>query len=83
MEIIDARKPLIFCRAFPMAAFDALVRALADHLVFADQAAAKVVAGMTSARTERLMMVLDRGQELYPATWIAAEMARLFAHLSD
>jgi hypothetical protein len=41
-EVINARKPAIFRRALPVAAFDALIRTLALHLVFTDQAARSV-----------------------------------------
>src|SRR5262249_61977261 len=61
-EIINVRKSLIFCGAFSMAAFDALVRALADHLVFTDQTAAQVEALVATERTARLVQVLDRSR---------------------
>src|SRR5262245_19505549 len=71
-EVINARKPAIFRRALPVAAFDALIRTLALHLVFTDQAARAVKAGMTPTATEGVMLVLDRRRQLHPAARIAA-----------
>src|SRR5215472_2344159 len=49
----------IFPRALLVATFDALVRTLALHLVFTDQAAVQIEAGMASPAAERVMLVLN------------------------